>query len=112
MLPPTDFESVTSTNSIIPANWLTNIIHDSEGIGKPFPAEILLSRAGGCETGQFIQYAGGKGYMTGGDLPAVLPGGADGPAAPSSAPLPDGACPGLWMTSHLFSPVGAGRVIP
>ena len=112
MLPPTDFESVTSTNSIIPANWLTNIIHDSEGIGKPFPAEILLSRADGCETGQLIQYAGGKGYMTGGDLPAVLPGGADGPAAPSSALLPDGVCPGLWMTSHLFSPVGAGRVIP
>ena len=42
MLPPTDFESVTSTNSIIPADWLTNIIHDGGGIGKPFHAEILL----------------------------------------------------------------------
>ena len=92
MSPPTDFESVTSTNSIIPANWLTNIIHDSEGIGKPFPAEILLSRADGCETGQLIQYAGGKGCMTGGDLLAVLPGGADGPAGGSQPRRPAHCC--------------------
>ena len=41
-----DFESVTSTNSIIPADWLTNIIHDGGGIGKPFHAEILLGIVG------------------------------------------------------------------
>ena len=36
MLPSTDFESVTSTNSIIPATGLQNIIHDIEAIGKSF----------------------------------------------------------------------------
>ena len=36
MLPSTDFESVTSTNSIIPATGLQNIIHDIEAVGKSF----------------------------------------------------------------------------